>query len=67
MQMPVPNRIVLNLAANSRRSILRDIASLAAQDLGLHAVGFYNFLTEDGDEFSVEIPEFFLISPSCLH
>ncbi len=46
MQMPVPNRIVLNLAANSRRSILRDIASLAAQDLGLHAVGFYNFLTE---------------------
>ncbi|NUM59799.1 MAG: Co2+/Mg2+ efflux protein ApaG [Bdellovibrionaceae bacterium] len=29
--------------------------------------GFYNFLTEDGEEFSVEIPEFFLISPSCLH
>lgn len=29
--------------------------------------GSYDFITENGDEFSVEIPEFYLISPQALH
>lgn len=29
--------------------------------------GFYQFITEDGENFSVAIPEFFLVAPCCLH
>ena len=29
--------------------------------------GIYHFLTESGETFSVEIPEFHLISPQALH
>lgn len=29
--------------------------------------GFYNFITDEGENFSVEIPEFFLVAPCCLH
>lgn len=29
--------------------------------------GFYEFLGEDGETFTVEIPEFFLIAPTAVH
>lgn len=29
--------------------------------------GFYQFISESGDSFQVEIPEFYLISPNSLH
>lgn len=29
--------------------------------------GFYQMITDDGDTFSIEIPEFHLISPQSLH
>lgn len=29
--------------------------------------GFYEFVSEDGDTFQVEIPEFFLIAPTAVH
>lgn len=29
--------------------------------------GFYNFVTMDGESHQIEIPEFFLIAPCCLH
>lgn len=29
--------------------------------------GFYHFLGENGESFSVEIPEFYLIAPLALH
>jgi ApaG protein len=29
--------------------------------------GFYHFVTLDGEEHQIEIPEFFLIAPCCLH
>ncbi|NUN06479.1 MAG: Co2+/Mg2+ efflux protein ApaG [Bdellovibrio sp.] len=29
--------------------------------------GFYHFVTENGESFSVEIPEFYLVAPHSLH
>lgn len=29
--------------------------------------GFYQMVSEDGEKFSVEIPEFFLVAPQALH
>jgi len=29
--------------------------------------GYYEFLTEDGETFEIEIPEFFLIAPTAVH
>ena len=29
--------------------------------------GFYQMLSDDGEEFSIEIPEFYLVSPFSLH
>lgn len=29
--------------------------------------GFYQFITEDGDSFEIEIPEFYLIAPTAVN
>lgn len=29
--------------------------------------GFYHFVTMDGENHQIQIPEFFLIAPCCLH
>ncbi len=29
--------------------------------------GFYHFLTDDGEQFQVEIPEFYLVAPQAIH
>lgn len=29
--------------------------------------GFYQFISESGESFEIEIPEFYLIAPSALH
>lgn len=29
--------------------------------------GYYHFISEDGEPFQVEIPEFYLISPHAMH
>ena len=29
--------------------------------------GYYHFITDSGESFSVEIPEFYLVSPTAIH